>query len=126
MNRKKKVIKTIQYAHPPHHHNGFLVTCRLWTASGGGHALLVFNNRQSVQQAQGKERKYILPLIDSIIFFFNFMLLRFDLSNVCKYMFVIEILKLKIFDDSVSLPSTSLHSTCFKLVRYLDCESEFL
>ena len=34
-------MKTIQYAHPPHHHNGFVATCRLWTASGGVHSLLV-------------------------------------------------------------------------------------
>ena len=34
------IMKTIQCAHP-HHHNGFVVTCRLWTASGGVHALLV-------------------------------------------------------------------------------------
>ena len=34
-------MKTIQCAHPPHHHNGFVATCPLWTASGGGHALLV-------------------------------------------------------------------------------------
>ena len=25
-------MKTIQCAHPPHHHNGFVATCRLWTA----------------------------------------------------------------------------------------------
>ena len=34
-------MKTTQCAHPPHHHNGFVATCRLWTASGGVHALLV-------------------------------------------------------------------------------------
>ena len=34
------IMKTIQCAHP-HHHNGFVVTCRLWTASGSVHALLV-------------------------------------------------------------------------------------
>ena len=28
-------MKTIQCAHPPHHHNGFVATCRLCTASGG-------------------------------------------------------------------------------------------
>ena len=28
-------MKTIQCAHPPHHHDGFVATCRLWTASGG-------------------------------------------------------------------------------------------
>ena len=33
------VMKTIQCAHPPHHNNGFVATCRLWTASGGVHAL---------------------------------------------------------------------------------------
>ena len=27
-------MKTIQCAHPPHHHNGFVATCRLWTVSG--------------------------------------------------------------------------------------------
>ena len=35
------VMKTIRCAYPPHHHNGFVVTCRLWTASGGVRALLV-------------------------------------------------------------------------------------
>ena len=34
-------MKTIQCDYPPHHHNGFVATCRLWTASGGVHALLV-------------------------------------------------------------------------------------
>ena len=34
-------MKTIQCAHPPHHHNGFVATYRLWTASSGVHALLV-------------------------------------------------------------------------------------
>ena len=27
-------MKRIQCAHPPHHHNDFVATCRLWTASG--------------------------------------------------------------------------------------------
>ena len=36
-----EVMKTIQCAHPPHCHNGFAAICRLWTASGGVHALLV-------------------------------------------------------------------------------------
>ena len=35
------VMKTIQCAHCPHHHSGFVATCRLWTASGGVHALSV-------------------------------------------------------------------------------------
>ena len=35
------IMKTIHCAHPPHHHNGFVATCRLWTASGGVHALLL-------------------------------------------------------------------------------------
>ena len=34
-------MKTVQCAHPPHHHNGFVVTWWLWTASGRVHALLV-------------------------------------------------------------------------------------
>ena len=34
-------MKTIQCANPPHHHNGFVATCRLWTVIGGVHALLV-------------------------------------------------------------------------------------
>ena len=27
-------MKLIQCAHPPHHHNGFVATCRLWKVSG--------------------------------------------------------------------------------------------
>ena len=34
-------MKIIQSAHPPHHRNGFVATCRLWTASGGVHVLLL-------------------------------------------------------------------------------------
>ena len=34
-------MKTIQSAHLSHHHNGFVATCRLWTASGRVHTLLV-------------------------------------------------------------------------------------
>ena len=34
-------MKAIQCAYPPHHHNVFVATCRLWAASGGVHALLV-------------------------------------------------------------------------------------
>ena len=34
-------MKTIQCAHPPHHHDGLLATCRLWTGSGGVYVLLV-------------------------------------------------------------------------------------
>ena len=34
-------MKKIQGAHPPNHHNGFVATCQLWTASGRVHALLV-------------------------------------------------------------------------------------
>ena len=30
-----EIMKAILCAHPPHHQNGFVVTCRLWTASGG-------------------------------------------------------------------------------------------
>ena len=40
------VMKTIQCAHPPHHHNGFVATYQLWTASGGIHALLVLEPRE--------------------------------------------------------------------------------
>ena len=28
-------MKTINCAHPPHHHNGFVATCQLWTANDG-------------------------------------------------------------------------------------------
>ena len=35
------VTKTIQCAHPLHHHNAFVATCRLWMVSGGVQALLV-------------------------------------------------------------------------------------
>ena len=38
-----EVMKTIQCAHLPNRHNGFVATSRLWTASGGVHALLVLH-----------------------------------------------------------------------------------
>ena len=34
-------MNIIQCVHPPHHHNGFMVTCCLWMANGGVHALSV-------------------------------------------------------------------------------------
>ena len=37
-------MKTIQCGHPPHHHNSFVATCRLWTVSGGVHVLLVLEH----------------------------------------------------------------------------------
>ena len=47
------VMKTIQCAHP-HHHNGFVVTCQLWTASGGVYALLVLEPTEcSTSSRQG-------------------------------------------------------------------------
>ena len=33
-------MKSIQGAHPPHHHNVVVVTCRLWTVSGRVHVAL--------------------------------------------------------------------------------------
>ena len=39
------VMKTIQCAHPHHHHNGFVAACRLWGTSGGVHTLLVVSVR---------------------------------------------------------------------------------
>ena len=41
VNIYSDVMKIIQCAHPPHHHNGFVATGQLWTTSGGDHALLV-------------------------------------------------------------------------------------
>ena len=43
-------MKTIPCTHLLHHHNGFVATCRLWTASGGVHALLELD-QQRTQQA---------------------------------------------------------------------------
>ena len=34
-------MKAVQCAHPPHHRNVFVATCRLWMANSGVHALLV-------------------------------------------------------------------------------------
>ena len=35
-------MKTIQCAHPRHHHKGFVATCRLRTSSGGVYALYIY------------------------------------------------------------------------------------
>ena len=40
-------MKTIQCAHLPHYHNGFVATCQLWTASGGVHVLLMLEPTES-------------------------------------------------------------------------------
>ena len=40
-SKERAIQKTIQCAHPPHHHNGFVETCRLWMSSDRVHALLV-------------------------------------------------------------------------------------
>ena len=45
------VMKTIQCAHPPYHHSDFVVTCRLWTVTGGVYAVLVLETTE--QQALG-------------------------------------------------------------------------
>ena len=42
------VMKTIQCTHPPHHQKGFVVTCRLCTASGRVHALLVLERSKAL------------------------------------------------------------------------------
>ena len=49
-------MKTIQCAHPPHHHNGFVATCRLWTASGGVHALLVLEPTECSTSTKLKQK----------------------------------------------------------------------
>ena len=46
------VMKTILCAHPPHHHNGFVATCRLWTVSAGVHALLVLEPTELKQKSE--------------------------------------------------------------------------
>ena len=55
-----EVMKAIQCVHLPGHHIGFVATCRLWTASGGVHALLVLEptSSTSAQQALGQEHIY--------------------------------------------------------------------
>ena len=52
-------MKTIQCAHPSHHHNGFLATCRLWTASGGVHALLVLEPTECSTSTQKELEKFL-------------------------------------------------------------------
>ena len=48
------VMKTIQCALPPHHHNGFVTKCMLWTASGGVHVFLVLEPTEcSISTKQG-------------------------------------------------------------------------
>ena len=39
-------MKTIHCAHPPHHRNGFVATCRLCMANCGIHALLVLESTE--------------------------------------------------------------------------------
>ena len=47
-------MKTVRCAHLHHHQNGFVATCRLWTASGRVHALLVLEpTERSTSTRQG-------------------------------------------------------------------------
>ena len=46
-------MKTVQCSHPPYHHNGFVATYRLWTTSGGVHALLVLEQTELVEPSVG-------------------------------------------------------------------------
>ena len=52
-------MKTIQCAHPPHDHNGFVATCRLWTASGG-----------KLKTENGELKRHLLFLFRNISEFF--------------------------------------------------------
>ena len=45
-------MKTIQCAHPHHHHNGFVATCCLWMTSGRVHALLVLEPKECSTSAR--------------------------------------------------------------------------
>ena len=49
-------METIQCAHPPHHRNGFVAVCRLWTTSSGVHALLVL---EPAECSRSTRHKYI-------------------------------------------------------------------
>ena len=49
-------MKTIQCACLPHHLNGFVVTCQLWTASGIVHAWLVL---EPTECSASTSHKYI-------------------------------------------------------------------
>ena len=51
-----EVMETIQCAHPPHHRNGFVAVCRLWTTSSGVHALLVL---EPAECSRSTRHKYI-------------------------------------------------------------------
>ena len=42
------------YICPPHHFNGFVATCRLWTASGVVHALLVLELTECLTSTKQK------------------------------------------------------------------------
>ena len=66
-------MKAIQCAHPPHHRNGFVATCRLWTASGGVHAL----NQQS---AQSDPSLLLMTFISILRQLFGFLLTLAALS----------------------------------------------
>ena len=62
------VMKTIQCARPTRHHNGFVATCRLWTASGGVHALLVLKPTEySTSSRLGAESAPSLELVEDSV-----------------------------------------------------------
>ena len=45
-------MKIIQCAHPPHHYNGLVATCRLWMASDGVQALLVLETTKFLESTR--------------------------------------------------------------------------
>ena len=73
-------MKTIQCAHPPHHHNGFVTTCRLWTASDGVHALLVHASLLHIYI-------YIYIYIHIIYIYVSYIYILYilDERNVCSF-----------------------------------------
>ena len=57
-------MKTIQCTHP-HHHNGFVATCRLWTASGGVHVVVMRRSfcSKEVSKPKGAICRYLSPFL---------------------------------------------------------------
>ena len=78
-------MKTTHCTHPPHHLNGFVATCSVWTTSGGVHALLVLEPIEWSTSIQVMRRMGALDCLhDSTIYMYIYLYIY----DIYKYIYI--------------------------------------